>query len=210
MNDILISADNCCPILFFFVLLEQIGLPIPAAPCLLAAGSLYAAGESSACIALLATALACLLADVTWFYIGRRGGKQVLHFIFRFVPSASSRADSVEQTFNRYSLPVIVFAKFVPGLSVLTPPLAGSLGIDLGRFLLYDTLGSLLYGGFYLLLGALLSEQVQALLDMLDQFGLYSLLVIVALTSLWSVFRRGPRRKQLQVCGQVANTPHPN
>src|SRR5262249_48844755 len=151
------------------------------------------------------TVLACLLADVAWFYIGRRGGNQVLHFICRFVPSGNFSPTQLGRTFERYGLSVVVVAKFIPGLSVVVPPLAGSLGIGLGQFLLYDALGSVLYAAFYLLLGALFRERVQAALDMLGELGLCSLLVVVALAAVWIAFRHGPNRKSLSTWNKTAN-----
>jgi membrane protein DedA with SNARE-associated domain len=134
-------------VLFAIVFLEQLGLPIPAAPWLLAAGALCAAGEASPATISGMTLLACLTADLAWFYLGRRGGKRVLNFLCRLMVPGRS-VEQLESTFTRHGLPLIASAKFFPGLSVVAPPLAGAFAVPLSRFLLFDLLGSTLYTGF--------------------------------------------------------------
>jgi membrane protein DedA with SNARE-associated domain len=93
------------------------------------------------------TLLACLTADLAWFYLGRRGGKRVLNFLCRLMVPGRS-VEQLESTFTRHGLPLIASAKFFPGLSVVAPPLAGAFAVPLSRFLLFDLLGSTLYTGF--------------------------------------------------------------
>src|SRR5438874_9726768 len=70
-------------VLFGAVLLEQAGLPLPAMPWLVAAGGLAASGKLNPIAAVGVTVLACLVADSTWFYVGRRSGKRVLSLLCR-------------------------------------------------------------------------------------------------------------------------------
>jgi len=72
------------PVLFAIVFVEQAGLPLPSAPWLLAAGALSATGKLNPVLALAMTALACVVADSIWFYVGRRGGQRVLHLFCRY------------------------------------------------------------------------------------------------------------------------------
>src|SRR6185369_13128135 len=146
--------------LFLVVFLEQTGVPIPAAPCLLAAGALCATGESSMLAVIGTVMVACLVADCAWFCLGRRGGSRVLQFLCRLGLAGNLRPEQLGAVFHRHGAPVLALAKFLPGLSVVAPPLAGALGLGFGRFLLFDGLGSLLYAGFYLLLGSAFSDQV--------------------------------------------------
>jgi rhodanese-related sulfurtransferase len=65
----------------------------------------------------------------------------------------------------------VVVAKFVPGLSTVAPPLAGMSGVKAGRFLLADGAGSVLYGGCFILLGYLFSNQIQRVAAALASIG---------------------------------------
>jgi membrane protein DedA with SNARE-associated domain len=57
-------------VLFAAVFLEQMGLPLPAAPWLLAAGALAAVGKLNWLLALTAATFGSIVADVIWFYLG--------------------------------------------------------------------------------------------------------------------------------------------
>lgn len=56
----------------------------------------------------------------------------------------------------------VIVAKFIPGLSILAPPLAGSSGVRASRFFFFDGLGSLLYAGCFILLGNQLEQVIAA------------------------------------------------
>ena len=151
------------PLVFAAVFLDQIGLPLPAIPWLLAAGALSATGKLSPFLALGITVLACLLADTLWFYLGRYRGHRVLGLLCRISLEPDSCVRRTQNLYTRYGLRGVVLAKFVPGLSTVAPPLAGMSGVKAGRFLLADVAGSLLYGGCFILLGYLFSNQIQQL-----------------------------------------------
>src|ERR1051326_9396587 len=66
------------PLVFAAVLVEQMGVPLPAMPWLLAAGALAALGQFNLALGLLVAVVACLIADAIWFYLGRYRGNQVI------------------------------------------------------------------------------------------------------------------------------------
>jgi len=70
-------------VLFAAVFVEQMGVPLPAAPWLLTAGALAVAGTMNWAVALGAATLGSMVADVIWFYLGRYGGNRVLRFLCR-------------------------------------------------------------------------------------------------------------------------------
>jgi len=209
MNEILeFYARHGGAVLFVVVLLEQTGLPIPAAPCLLAAGALYAKGQESpaASAAIGLTILACLLVDASWFWMGRRNGRRVLNFLCRVTLPAphDQRLEQLERIFRIHAMPVLLLAKFLPGFSVLAPPLAGAVGIGAKRFFFFDALGAALYAGVYILLGAIFSHQLQGLLDLLHDFGIGSLVVAGGLIVAYLLFRHYPWRRSQQPAGPPA------
>jgi rhodanese-related sulfurtransferase len=91
----------------------------------------------------------------------------------------------------------VVVAKFIPGLSTLLPPLAGNAGASTPRFLLFDGLGSLLYGGCFILLGVLFSQQLEQILDALAGLGHSALGVVVGLAALYIGYKYFQRRRLL-------------
>ena len=77
-------------ILFLWVLVEQLGIPVPSVPLLLTAGTLSATGRIHHLSALLSVLAACVLSDSLWFMMGRRYGNSVLKLLCRLSFEAST------------------------------------------------------------------------------------------------------------------------
>jgi membrane protein DedA with SNARE-associated domain/rhodanese-related sulfurtransferase len=150
-------------ILFLWVLLEQMGIPIPSIPVLLTAGTLSATHRISDTYALVVVVLACLIADSMWFFLGRRYGNSVLRLLCRLSFNSSTCVTRTEGYFQRRGPVTLLFAKFVPGLSTVAPPIAGQTGMSYGRFILYDVSGSILWAEAYLLAGRFFGDIAQRL-----------------------------------------------
>src|SRR3989442_11747974 len=181
------------PLVFAVVFVEQMGLPIPALPVLLAAGALSAAGKFSLLLGIVATVIACLIADALWFYLGRYRGNQVLGLPCRISLEPDSCVRRTQNLFTRYGLRGVVVAKFVPGMSTIAPPLAGMAGVRIGQFVLFDGLGALLYGGSLLFLGYLFSNQIEQIASALAQLGGGALGLMVGLAALYGAFKHWQR-----------------
>jgi len=166
--------------LFLAVFSDQAGLPLPSAPWLLAAGALAAGGQLSPVPAVVLTTVACLMADSMWFYLGRVRGQRMLAFLCRMSLATDSCPKRTERLIVRHGMLGLMAAKFVPGLGAIMPPLAGVFGISPRRFLLFDAMGSVVYGSFYVLIGYVFKTQVQQALALLSHLGTGSLAILVA------------------------------
>lgn len=148
-------------ILFLWVLIEQLGIPIPSIPVLLTAGTLSATHRVSAFSALLAVLIACIIADSLWYALGRRYGGSVLRLLCRLSLEASTCVSKTEGYFSRRGPVTLLFAKFVPGLSTVAAPIAGQTGMSFPRFLLWDLAGSVIWAEAYLLAGRFFGDIAQ-------------------------------------------------
>src|SRR5215475_420348 len=172
MNIDQILASYGLPLVFGAVFVEQIGVPLPAIPWLLAVGALAAAGHSSATLAIGLTVIACLLADTIWFYLGRYRGTRVLGFLCRVSLEPDSCVRRTQNMFTRYGLRSLVVAKFLPGfLSTVAPPLAGMSKMSVARFLFFDVIGSVLYASCFVFLGYCFSNQIQQITEAMASIG---------------------------------------
>jgi len=99
----------------------------------------------------------------------------------------------------------VAAAKFVPGLGLLMPPLAGAFRISVGKFLLFDGLGSLLYVSFYLELGFLFRDEVKGVLESLSQLGLGSIALGSAFVMIFVAYKYAQRRKQASPAAMPAS-----
>ena len=195
MNDLTqFLINHGGPVLFAIVFVEQAGLPLPSAPWLLTAGALSASGNLNPVLAIALIALAAVLADSLWFYVGRRRGQRVLRLFCRSSLAQSSCPDRTKHLFARHGLQAMIAAKFLPGVGTVMPPLAGAMGMSTSRFLLFDVLGSLFYGAFYILIGFIFHNQLQQAVAILRQFGLHALLLALLLLAGYIAFKFFRRR----------------
>jgi membrane protein DedA with SNARE-associated domain len=139
---------------------HQIGLPVPGPLFLLAAGALAAAGKLGLVPALGLAVTACVLADWVWYEAGRRRGDKVLHFIHRLARDPDAHDRRAKKTFAGYGPPLLLLAKFVPGVDAIMPPLAGTSRTGRLRFLAFDAAGAALYSVVYAGLGYIFSRDL--------------------------------------------------
>jgi membrane protein DedA with SNARE-associated domain/rhodanese-related sulfurtransferase len=184
-------------VLFVAVFIEQMGIPLPAAPWLLAAGALAATGKMNWFVALGAATVGSVVADLIWFYLGRYYGNRVLRLLCRISLEPDTCVRRTEGVFTRYGVKGIVVAKFIPGLSTLAPPLAGGSGVSTPRFLFFDGLSSLLYTGCFMVAGVLFSRQLEQIINALAGLGRGALGVVVALLALYIGYRYWQRHRLL-------------
>lgn len=171
-------------VVFVNVLLQQVGLPVPAVPTLLLAGSLAALpGQLGKVLA--AAVLASVLADLLWYALGRRFGYRVLAGLCRLSINPASCVSQTEARFIRWGLSSLVVAKFVPGFSTVAPPIAGALRMSLGGFMAAAAAGAALWAGLALGAGWVLRDTVQAAILTLDRHAGRAALVAVVLAGAW-------------------------
>src|ERR1700709_2283125 len=96
-------------IIFLWVLVEQLGIPIPSIPLLLTAGTLSATHRVGHFYSLVAVLLACAIADSLWFALGRRYGGSVLRLLCRLSFEASTCVTKTEGYFTRRGPVTLLF-----------------------------------------------------------------------------------------------------
>ena len=148
-------------VLFGWVLLEQMGLPIPAAPLLIAAGALARAGKMNLTFALALALIAVILADLFWYSLGRYRGGRILKLLCRISLEPDSCVRRTENLFVRHGVHSLLVAKFVPGLNTAAPSLAGIFRMPVRRFMIFDSLGALLWVVSVTSLGLIFSDQLK-------------------------------------------------
>ena len=182
---------------FLNVLLQQLGLPLPAVPTLVVAGAVAAAGKLSASGLYALAVAACVIADSTWYVAGRRYGGRVMSLLCRVSLSPDSCVSQTQGAFERWGARALLVAKFVPGLALIGPPLAGATRMHYGRFIVFSALGAGLWVGAALVAGALLRTQIERLLPLAAQVGGTAALVLLVLLAAYVAYRWWERRRFL-------------
>lgn len=146
--------------MFLASFLENIGLPFPAFPLFVLAGTLTATGHASLPVTVAGAVLGAVVADAIWYDLGRRRGKRVLHMLCRISLNPDVCVESAVDQFHRRKTATILLAKFLPGVNAVMPPLAGIAAVPFSLFLLADSLGALLWVAAGTGLGRLFGSEI--------------------------------------------------
>ena len=194
-------AGNSPAIVGVAVLAGSLGIPVPSLAAVVLAGALLAHGgggpaEAFACFA--AGLAGAVTGDLVWFSAGRRYGGRVLGALCRLSLSRDTCVTNTAALFARRGVAILLLARFVPGLSVVSAPLAGTTGVSLRRFLAYAESGATLWLLCGLGTGYLFADQIMDVLGMLERFGIDVVGCAVAATALYAATRWVRRRLLLR------------
>jgi membrane protein DedA with SNARE-associated domain/rhodanese-related sulfurtransferase len=189
------------PTILLAVFANQLCLPVPAVLFLITAGALVGRGSLNFSIVVLVGVVGSLAADYGWFMAGRWGGFRVVRTLCAFSANGQHSAVRARTLFARWGLPGLVFAKFVPGLDGLMPPLAGALNVTTVLFLLFDAMGALFWSAGYCFLGYLFSDRLNVVAAMVARTSkiLAIVLACVLCYLLWRAWELLRTIRQLQL-----------
>jgi membrane protein DedA with SNARE-associated domain len=192
-------------VIFAWVFADQLALPLPAAPLLIAAGAMAAGGSLDLTWVIALAALACVLADGIWYFVSRSRGGAALGLVCRLSIEPLSCVSNTKSWFNRLGPACLIVAKYVPGLQTLAPAAAGAVQMPFAMFVAFDVLGTLLWVLPLTLGGLLFHEQLAAFLGALSEVSggvALSVLLVVATYLAWKgtqwvAFLRGLRVRRI-------------
>src|ERR1700724_1876599 len=167
-------------LIFAWVFVEQPGLPIPSAPLLLAAGALAGTHEMSLWMAISLAVLAAVTSDSMWYELGRRKGVRVLQLLCRISLEPDSCVRRTQVRFGKSGARVLLIAKFIPGLNAMAAPLSGIIRMGWRRFVLFDTLGALLWSSAFMITGYVFSGELERIAARVAYLGEWLLVLILA------------------------------
>lgn len=164
-------------IIFFGIMLDNAGLPVPGELFLLLAGSLAASGMDLA-PSLLTAVAGAVIGDSLAYLIGRWGGRRLIDTYINCTLCTCNCADKAESFFKRFGYVTIPMARFVFGVRTLSAPLTGALRVGYIKFLALDLVGAALWAATFLLLGFIFRETILDLLPFFEKIR-YGFVVFV-------------------------------
>src|SRR5450432_357582 len=185
-------------VLLGWVFVEQIGLPIPSIPLLLAAGALAGSGRMNIFAALFVSMFAAICADSIWYQLGRIKGIRILQLLCKISLEPDSCVRRTEGVFSRQGSRSLIFAKFLPGLGTVAPPLAGVFHMRPGRFLMFDAMGTFLWAGSFLGVGFVFSDQIERIAERIATLGGGMGVTLVTFFSLYILYKFIGRQRFLR------------
>lgn len=154
------------------MLAENVFPPIPSELVMPFAGFLSAEGRLWLPAAILAGTVGSVLGALLWYYIGVWIGETRLQsFAARhgaWLTISEKEVENAGSWFRNYGWRAVFFGRMIPGVRTLISVPAGVAAMPLGPFLLFTTLGSLLWTGLLAGAGYLLQSQYEAVAAWVD------------------------------------------
>ncbi|MCA3232805.1 MAG: DedA family protein/thiosulfate sulfurtransferase GlpE [Cupriavidus sp.] len=188
-------------------MVTQLGAPVPAAPMLLLAGAQVAAGVVSFGSVFVAAVAAVLISDGLWFVLGRRYGRQLLTRLVRISLSLDTSFRKAHAWFERYGAPLLLVAKFIPGLGLIASPLLGTTRIDRKIFFSWDMAGGAIWAGAWLGGGTLFGQQLIRIMALTIEWGLTVAEGLLAIALGFAAYRLTQRLRFRRWLAHIRITP---
>jgi membrane protein DedA with SNARE-associated domain len=174
--------------IFFGVMLENAGLPVPGETILLAAGFFAAKGHFTLPLVMLVAATGAVVGDNIGFAVGHHYGRGFLVRYGKFVFLTPRRLVHINNFFEKHGEKTILVARFITGLRVFAAIFAGASDMRWRVFLVYNIAGAILWAVVISLLGYLFGNSWPMLEKWIGRSGLFMLLAgIVVAVILWRV-----------------------
>lgn len=185
-------------LVFVNALAASLGLPVPAMPTLILFGAMAALHPASigaqALLVLALAVIASVIGDSVWFLAGRIYGGATLKTLCRLSLSRDTCVKKTERFFGRWGVRVLTVSKLVPGLSLLSVPMAGAVGTPYRAFVAHDGIGAAIWATLGLGVGFIVSRQVDWLFAGIGRLGHAAIPIIAALLVLYAAYRWMRRR----------------
>ncbi|MDD4237304.1 MAG: DedA family protein [Desulfotomaculaceae bacterium] len=150
------------------VFIESMGVPFPGGIMVILTGLLVHQGQLEFSRAILATLFGYTGGSLAAYLIGRNLGQPFFARVGAFLHISPERFEQAQSLLDRSAPAFIIFGRFLPGLSNLTPYIAGVSRISLPYFLFYNAIFTLGWGVLYLLVGMFFGHNYQLLAPYLN------------------------------------------
>ncbi len=131
--------------IFVFVILGNMGVPIPEETVLVVAGYMVWQGDLRLAIVLAVGILGAVAGDNLGYWIGREYGQGAIERYGHWILVTPERLEAAQRFVARYGSLGVFTARFLPGLRFLAGPLAGATGLPPRSFIVGNILGAILY-----------------------------------------------------------------
>jgi membrane protein DedA with SNARE-associated domain/rhodanese-related sulfurtransferase len=174
---------------FFNVLIEQAGVPIPAYPVLIVASAIAYQQGKTVWLILFVAILACLIADALWYAAGRRVGRPVMRLLCRVTLSPDSCVRQTQSIYERWGAPSLMVAKFIPGFASIATALAGEVRTPKWQFAFFDGVGAALWAGLAIAIGVVFHSAIDDVLATLQALGRYGIAMVLAALAAYVAYK---------------------
>ncbi|RAM48929.1 MAG: DedA family protein, partial [Hapalosiphonaceae cyanobacterium JJU2] len=168
--------------IFFGILLENLGIPIPGETVTLVGGFLAGSHELNYWLVLGDAVAGAVIGGICGYWVGRTGGWPILVRIGSLFRFSEARLLTIKEQFSENAAKAIFFGRFLALLRIFAAPMAGIAGIPFGKFFFYNFIGATAWGGVMVTLAFFAGTVVslEQLVAWVSKFAIAALLILAA------------------------------
>ena len=166
-------------VVFFGVMLENAGLPVPGETILLAAGFFAADGHFSLPMVMLIATIGAVLGDNAGFAIGHHYGRSFFTRFGKYLFITPHRLARIDDFFHRHGNKTILIARFITGLRVFAAVFAGASRMPWRAFFVYNVTGAIIWAIVISTLGYLFGHSWPLLEKWVGRSGMLMLVAAI-------------------------------
>lgn len=180
---------------FLILFMENLGIPFPAETTLTVSGIEWTRGVFKLLPLLLSASMGNIAGSTVAYGIGRFLGRPVVVRFGKYIGISSERLDTANAMFAKYRSPVVLFGKFIAGIRVLVPYLAGINRMPFALFTVYNAVSAVVWAGAFIIIGKYIGIEWTRYHQVLHQYLVPAIIVAVILMSIYIGLKlRGKRR----------------
>ena len=189
---------------FLLIAIENIFPPIPSEVILLFGGFMTTYSELNIILMIIFATLGSLLGAIVLYYIGKILNKERLKKIVsgkigKVLRLKNSDIDKADEWFDTKGNKTVFFCRFIPIVRSLISIPAGMSEMPMGKFLLYTTVGSLIWNTVLIVIGSIVGENWQSILNIFDTYSniVLILLIIIFVVGVYLFYHAKNKKKNL-------------
>ena len=171
-------------VVFLFVAIESLGIPLPGETVLVTAGALAALGHLSIWWVIATAAVGGIVGDAAGYWIGRLGGLALLKRYGSVIGFDDKKLASVHTFFEKHGPKTVFLGRFIALLRTWAALLAGTAEMRYGVFTFYNVLGGITWAALFGALGYLFGQSLPLLEQYIGQASLAAVLLVALVVAL--------------------------
>ncbi|MEL6221033.1 MAG: DedA family protein [Cyanobacteria bacterium J06626_14] len=166
---------------FFGILLENAGIPLPGETITLIGGFLAGSGELEYVGVLLTALCGAVIGDNIGYWIGFYGGWSLLSRVGRFFRLSEEQLIGVREQFAQNAAKAVFLGRFVALLRIFAGPLAGTAKMPYLKFLMWNAAGALAWATTMVSLSYVVGQLIPLadLIALVAQFAVFALILVI-------------------------------
>ncbi len=171
--------------MFFILLMEMVGIPFPTEMLLTISGIEWTHGVFRLVPLLLAASFGNILGSTIAYSLGRFLGRPVIVRFGRYLGITNERFNKANEMFTKYQSPVILFGKFIAGIRILIPYLAGINKMSFTVFTIYNAVSALVWASAFIIVGKYIEFEWRHYHRLLHHYMVPAILFVVLLVGIY-------------------------